>query len=402
MGLFQKIFGRPSRKEIKGYFKSLSAYEPSFYSWRGGIYEAELCRAAIETVAQQAAKLNVRFDGAGKPSVTSLLTLRPAPWLTWSKFMARVATILNADNTAFIVPVTDRFGDTQGICPIKPETWELVDVAGEPFVRFSFPNNEKAAIELSRVGIMVRQQYRSDYFGDAPTALDPTLDLISMQRQGIKQGIKNGASYRFMAHMKTMLNDEDIAAERKKFDQNNFADTTGSGGVLLFPYDYDEIKQINSSPYLVQADELKVVQTSVFNFFGVSEDVIQGKADDSELDAFFNTKIEPFAIQLSEVLTGMLFSENEQRRGNKVTVAANRLQYMSVPHKVQLAKELGDRGAITIDEIRQLFNYPPLPDGAGERAPIRGEYGLVGEGKYDAGEPRDNEEEENDNGQADA
>ena len=209
------------------------------------------------------------------------------------------------------------------------------------------------------------------------------------------QGIKHGASYRFMAHMKTMLNDEDIAAERKKFDQNNFADTTGSGGVLLFPYDYDEIKQINSSPYLVQADELKVVQTSVFNFFGVSEDVIQGKADDSELDAFFNTKIEPFAIQLSEVLTGMLFSENEQRRGNKVTVAANRLQYMSVPHKVQLARELGDRGAITIDEIRQLFNYPPLPDGRGDHAPIRGEY-------YYAGEPRDNEEEGNDNGQADA
>ena len=26
------------------------------------------------------------------------------------------------------------------------------------------------------------------------------------------------------------------------------------------------------------------------------------------------------------------------------------------------------------DEIRRLFNYEPLPDGAGQRAPIRGEY----------------------------
>lgn len=70
----------------------------------------------------------------------------------------------------------------------------------------------------------------------------------------------------------------------------------------------------------------------------------------------------------------MIFSENELRYHNRIYVAANRLQYMSVSHKVSLAKELGDRGAIMIDEIRELFNYPPLPDGAGQKAPARGEY----------------------------
>lgn len=39
-----------------------------------------------------------------------------------------------------------------------------------------------------------------------------------------------------------------------------------------------------------------------------------------------------------------------------------------------MARQLGDRGAMMIDEIRRLFNYEPLPDGAGQRAPIRGEY----------------------------
>jgi hypothetical protein len=32
---------------------------------------------------------------------------------------------------------------------------------------------------------------------------------------------------------------------------------------------------------------------------------------------------------------------------------------------------------LTIDEIRELFNYAPLPDGAGEYTPIRGEYKNV-------------------------
>ena len=56
---------------------------------------------------------------------------------------------------------------------------------------------------------------------------------------------------------------------------------------------------------------------------------------------------------------------------------------MNVAEKVSLAKELGDRGAIMIDEIRELFNYPPLPDGKGQHAPIRGEYYMADEGKPD-------------------
>ena len=35
---------------------------------------------------------------------------------------------------------------------------------------------------------------------------------------------------------------------------------------------------------------------------------------------------------------------------------------------------------LTIDEIRELFNYPALPDGAGQYTPIRGEYKNVKDG----------------------
>lgn len=69
-----------------------------------------------------------------------------------------------------------------------------------------------------------------------------------------------------------------------------------------------------------------------------------------------------------------IFSERERANGARLIANANRLQYMNTTQKVSMAKELGDRGAITIDEIRELFNYPPLPEGAGTMAPIRGEY----------------------------
>ena len=85
----------------------------------------------------------------------------------------------------------------------------------------------------------------------------------------------------------------------------------------------------------------------------------------------------------------MTYTTRETHQGNRIFFASNRLQYMSVGEKVNVSKELGDRGAILIDEIRELFNYPPLPDGKGQHAPIRGEYYMADEGRPDDGKKKD-------------
>ena len=165
--------------------------------------------------------------------------------------------------------------------------------------------------------------------------------------------------------------------ERDRFSNLNFSGT--GGGLLLFPNTYTDIEQIKTSAYNVDEAQLNMIQANVFNYFGVNADLLQGKATSDELDVFFNTVTEPFEIQLSEALTDMTFTGREQSAGNKVDVVANRLQYASMQQRILMAQQLGDRGMILIDEIRELFNYPPLPDGTGQRAPIRGEYYMVGE-----------------------
>ena len=114
---------------------------------------------------------------------------------------------------------------------------------------------------------------------------------------------------------------------------------------------------------------------------------MQNRAVGAQLDAFYDGCIEPFAIQFSEVLTKMLFSDVEQGYGNRVVAAANRLQYMSTAEKINFIAQLSDRGFITVNEGRELLNYAPLPTG-GDRLPIRGEY-------YDANQTT---EEGDDNG----
>lgn len=379
MGLFEKLFGSQDSKKMEQTrraaetFKLLNAYAPVFTSWRGSIYESEMVRAAIHSLAAHASKMNVSIRGSAKPSLQTKLRNAPNDFQTWSQFLYRLMTILQVENNAFIVPVIDRYDDTTGIALVLPRKTEFVEYKGVPYLRYEFADGKRAAIELSRCGIMTRFQYRSDFLGENNHALSDTMDLLHIQSQGIKEGIKNGASYRFMARITNYTFDEDLAAERKRFSTANLSADADGGGLLLFPNTYDNIQQINNTPYVVSADQMKLINDSVSNYFGVSEKILQNMATASELDSFYNGALEPFAIQLSEVLTKMLFTQNEQSRGSVVHVASDRLQYMSAQNKVNVIATLGDRGMITINEARALLNYPPI-EGGDEMLPIRGEY----------------------------
>jgi hypothetical protein len=380
MGIFEKIFGKreSAAQNAREQFRLLDGYVPAFQTWQGSVYESELIRAAIDAHGRHAAKLAPVIQGSAKPNLRSRLQNQPNEFQTWPQFLYRTATVLYARNTAFIVPVLGEYGETNGIICIAPERWELVEYKGEPWIRFFFDaNRQRRAVELWRVGILTRYQYRSDLFGDDNSALKPTLDLIAIQRQGVQEAIKNGASFRFMAVSSNWTKDEDLAKERRRFDRENF--TGSSGGVLLFPNTYKDVKQINSNAYNVDAAQLKLISENVFNYFGVNESILQNKAFGDEWLAFYEGAVEWFSVNLSDSVTRMLYSERERTVGNRVTFTSNRLQYMSNADKLSVAEKMADRGLMTRNEIREIFNLAPLPDPIGNQLPVRGEYYNVGE-----------------------
>ena len=386
MSLLDKIF-RPgdakksedALKEARAFFQTLTAYAPVFTNWGGAIYESEIVRASIDARARHISKLKVEVNGSANPSLQTKLRLGPNQWQTWSQFLYRVSTILDVNNTAFIVPVFDERMIITGIFPVLPSSCTLVEYDNEIWLRYQFSNGQYAAVEFRKCAVLTKHQYRHDFFGDSNRALRETMQLIHIQNQGVEEGVKNAATFRFMAQLNNFASAEDLAKERTRFTEANLSTESKSGGFLLFPSTYKDIKQIDVKPYSADADQMAQIRENVFNYFGVSEEVLQNKAKAEDLEGFFDGCIEPFAIQFSEALTKMLFSERERAQGSFLIANANRLQYMSTAQKVQMAKELGDRGAILIDEIRELFNYAPLPNGAGQVAPIRGEYKATDE-----------------------
>lgn len=374
MGLFDFLFGNRQKPigTYQGTFKMLNGYVPRFTSWSGGIYESELIRAAIHANATHISKLKVEVFGAAKPSLKVKLQHAPNSFQTWSQFLRRLSTILDIHNTAFIAPVLDDYGQISGIYAPLPDRCEIVQYGSRPYVRYEFSNGDHAAIELELCGIMTQHQYKNDLLGENNHALFPTMDLIHIQNQGIEEGVKSAASYRFYAKLNNFTKSTDLSKERKRFTEENFSKEAGAGGLLLFPNTYDDIHQVDVKPWVISSEQMTLIKNNVFEYFGVNEDILQNKAIGDAWAAYYEGKIEPFAIQFSEVLTKMLYTFREQSQGNKVMATANRIQYMSNQDKLNVSSQMLDRGIMSLNEIREIWNLPPV-DGGDIRI-IRGEY----------------------------
>lgn len=378
MGLFDLFLkNRPEPVgRYEGKFKMISGYEPRFSKFSGGIYESELIRSAINARAVHISKLKVEMLGSARPALRAKLMKAPNQFQTWTQFLYRLSTILDVHNSAFIVPVYDDYGEPNGIFCCIPDKCEVVQyrVGGEdvPYLRYTFNDGNKASIELEYCGIMTKFQYKDDLLGETNKALMPTLDLISIENQGIQEATKNSASYKFWARVTNFIKDDDLKKERERFSSSNFAREANGGGMLLFPNTYSDIHQIENKPWVISHEQMEEIRNGVFEYFGVNEDVLTNKAYGDAWNAFYEGVVEPFAIQFSEVLTKMFFTLREQATGNQVMATSNRLQYLSNADKLNVTRDLLDRGILSVNQAMEIWNLPPVE--GGDVRIIRGEY----------------------------
>ena len=362
MGAFDFLFKRPKPAEqLNTYFQMLDGYAPVFTSYDGGVYEMELTRSCIHTFANHCSKLLPSVQGADSRGLKHLLEGKPNLFMTSAQFVYKVATIYDAKNTCFIAPVLDEFDRLIGYYPVNPAQTEIIDVKGEPFLRYRFQTGQWAAIELARCGVVSKYLYNNDIIGENNQALMPTLQLLNTQNQGIAEGIKNSASFRFMATVNNFTKGKDLANERKNWVKENLS--ADAGGLALFPNNYTNVQQIQSQARVVDPEQMALIQTRVLNYFGSNEDILQNKAVGDAWSAFYEGKIEPFALQLSQAMTVMTYSQQERKRGNAIVWSANRLQYMTNADKLQVSSQMFDRGVLSLNDIMDIWNLPHVENG---------------------------------------
>lgn len=381
MGLFHDIFGSlwgktAGPRNSNQFWSTFTAYSPVFTSFDGGIYEQELTRAAVERFAVSCSKLkpNVVGNESCKPRIRRAIATSPNRYMTWSTLLSRAATILKCDTTCAIVPQLDEYAEEiTGFWPLRFETADIVQYAGEPWVRFYLANGETVALELKYVCFLTRFQYESDFFGDG-NVLDNTMKLIDAQNQAEDAAIKNGAKIRFIGKAAGVLRPEDVDAKRQKFAESNLS-TMNSTGLMVYDNTFENVQQINPTNFTISSDEMERIEKNVYTYFGTNEDILQNHYTEDIWGAYYEGEIEPFAVQLGEGLTHMCFTVSERKRGNRIEFSANRLEYASNASKRNMVRDMLDRCVMTLNEAREVLQLPPIE--GGDVFIARGEYYML-------------------------
>lgn len=379
MGLMNRFLGRftEQRKSrvLKNTFKMFNGYSPVFTSYNGGLYEMELTRSSVHALATHTSKLNPVINGDLYKQLEKVLQVKPNSIMTTTQFLYRLRTIYEVENNAYIVPI---FADNTatkiiGLYPVSSSGSELVSDNGKIYLKYQL-NGNREVIEYDRVGHLRKHYYKNEFFGESNSAINRTLDLIHTQDEGIIQGIKQSAFIRFMARLSTIQTPDDMKKERQRFVEENLS-SDNNGGVMLYDNKYAEVKQVESKPFIIDDKQSELIKNNVFTYFGVNESILQNKFNEDEWDAFYEGAVEPFAVQLSQVITSMLFNLKEIEKDSFVLFETSRLQYASNTTKLNIVEKLFDRGFLTHNQGLEIFNLPPIENG--DKHYIRKEYAEI-------------------------
>lgn len=207
-----------------------------------------------------------------------------------------------------------------------------------------------------------RHFYDSDLCGDTSNkALMPTLELINTTNQGIANAIKSSAHLRgLLKFTQAMMKPEDIKKQRDDFIAD-YMDVANNGGIAALDAkaDYTELK---SEPKLINGPQMDLIEQKVYKYFNVNKNIVMSDYDEDQWNAFYESVIEPLAVQLSLEFTSKLFTGRQQGLGHELIWEANRLQYASITTKLSLM-QMVDRGALTPNEWREAFNLAPVEGG---------------------------------------
>ncbi|MEE0840766.1 MAG: phage portal protein, partial [Acutalibacteraceae bacterium] len=159
----------------------------------------------------------------------------------------------------------------------------------------------------------------------------------------------------------TKLRDDDLKASVKDFSDTYLSvesDTFGAAGVSG---DCD-IVRVEPKDYVPNAAQTKEVKERVYAFFNTNDKIVHSNYTEDEWNAYFESVVEPTALQLSNEYTRKLFSRRERAAGNRIYFDASNLQCATLQTKLALVGMV-DRGALTPNEWRNTFNLSPLDGG---------------------------------------
>ena len=373
--LFSSIFGKKSDKQknvTQTQFQLLSGWNTQFSTLPEGTYNSKIARQVIDRIATHCAKLvpkhiqgsitnNIRGD------INFLLSNQPNPLMNTFDFIYRVISLLYTDCNAFIFIAKDNLGNITGFYPVLATTYELLEgVDRTMYLQFDFINGKTYTLPYLEL-IHLRLFYnRNDIFGMSNKVLQTDLNTAHTVSEGIDKAIKTTSNLKgILQYENSMLKEEDLKKSKNNF-VTDFLNMDNEGGIAALDAKA-KFQAVDLKPITLDNEQLKQVNYNIFDYFGVSEKIINNSFTEEEWNAFYEGIVEPRAIQMGQAFTNKIFKRKSIKEGHQIIFTANRLQYASLKTKTDLLKVVAPWAMLKVDEGREILDLPPIGGEEGNR-----------------------------------
>ena len=361
------IFGKPQAEPIpqtSQYLQMLNNFNPVFNTATPDLYDSKVARQCIDRIATHCAKLIPKHIKGGISNVVNgninqLLQHRPNPIMNTYDFIYKTISMLYTNSNAFIYIQKER-GLIKAFYPVLATTYQLFENEnGEIYLQFQFINGNTYYIPYLEL-IHLRLYYNdNDIFGSHSKVLKTDLQTSLTASEGIANAIRTSNNLKgILKFTNTMLKEKDIKASKDAFvkDYLNLENTSGIASLDAKA----EFQEVNMKPITLDKAQLEQVNYNVYDYFGISENIVRNKFTDDEWDAFYEGVIEPRAMQMGYEFTNKVFGDIAIREGNKIVFTANKIQYKSLDKKTQLLKVIMPYGVLTKDMALEILDLPPI------------------------------------------
>lgn len=369
--LFSRIFKTEKGTSYGTIMRLLNGYQAQFTNYDGDIYENIDVVACIDAIARNGAKLcpkHIQNSSEGlknrDDNLQRLLSEQPNELQNAYDFYYYIITELLKENDAFVYVSRDSNFKPLGFYPLHAGNYSFLEYKSEVYIQFQFGNGMKHTCNLKDVIHLKRMTSKDILIGGSKQSIVKALSIKHIIDEGIVNAIKTTQSIRgVLKSTKAILKAEDVKKMRDNFvtDFVNNADGSGIGGLDATT----DFKEINLNPTTATDAQVNSFDKKVYNYFGVSEEIIQSKYTEDQWNAFYESVLEPIAIQMGLEFTNKIFTLGERNHKNKIIFTSNRLQYASNSTKINIARYMSNY--MMIDEIREIHNLPPLPNGEGQK-----------------------------------
>ena len=370
------IFKRKKDKgaELRTIIKDYYGNNLNYFTWNlaSNIYNIPEVRNAIESFVSIFSTIPIWHKRINKngfveyydnDNLKKLLTLRPNPLQNASQFWNSAITQLLLYNNIFIEPVFNYENGHLKYLYILPNKSFQFDIINDN-ATVQFYDGSTAGKKYNLNDIIYLNRF-SNVKGGERTNLglyETVINSLGEQIVNVANPKKVRAILQGNSTGAGQIKEKDRVGTMEKV-KASFDDNIQGLAYLDKAW---TVTPINWQENDVNRDLMAFVINIVYNYFGISDTIINNKATELEMSLFVKNRIKPLANQIESELTNKLFSENEINFGNRIELDTQALLVTTIQSLTNLANSASRQGYMNLDEIREYFGQPPIRDGLGK------------------------------------